>query len=134
MNCGYCGSSVNGNAYTQDPKTNKKIHFCDKHCICVYHRERERPIIEQHLKRYTEMYEEVEEIELKRLIKIKLLLLNSFLLRKPRAELKKLVELSQRICAEIIEYGHEQKDDLITFEYGEIFKKTYTSSIEIWCS
>lgn len=63
----------------------------------------------------------------------KLMLYTSFLDRKPRDELLRIVNLVKREVCNVVEMAHETNDDRLAFEMSEYFTFNWEAHVETWC-
>lgn len=141
MACYHCGSDLIDEVFTATicNRDGKKImYFCDESCCLCWNRAVQRPLLENELKDFTQLYEEEKNAPpiLKKVIKISILFTSSLLQRKPRNELLKLHDLYKKCLCDIIEYEMEQKNDCDVYHFGDIFKTVskYDHNINVWCA
>jgi len=140
FNCVNCGTPLTSN-YFNIFLNDVKIRCCDEACFRQHGRDTTRESLQ---KRITEADVVLEGMKAKmdspvktvfvRYSKIKKMLFQSMLQRKPRAELMRLVELRKKIITEWCELAHELKMDGILFQLGEQFKENAEYEIDCWCA
>ena len=113
----------------------KVIPFCDKSCVFQHIRETSKHLIDADLKDAKSMLKNPKTpVFLRRYFASVIIFMNALLARKPREELLRLNDVSRRICADLVEFFMEQKDDEFAFSFGETFKVNFDSRIDAWAA
>ena len=71
-------------------------------------------------------------VVLRRFIGCQILYYRACIARKPRAEIERIRQEYKKCLVNLVEYGHQTKQDKIAFGFGDLFREDDDELINAW--
>jgi predicted SnoaL-like aldol condensation-catalyzing enzyme len=68
----------------------------------------------------------------RRYIGSEILYFRACIARKPRAEIERIRQEYKKCLVDVVEYAHQQKNDKVAFEFGDLFREDDDELIDAW--
>ena len=130
--CVNCGLEPGEDACLASWNDGTEKVFCDYSCMYQECRERTKPFMERDMKGLQVYLKKHIPVVLRRFIGCQILYYRACIARKPRAEIERIRQEYKKCLVNLVEYGHQTKQDKIAFGFGDLFREDDDELINAW--